>query len=100
MIAINGPRVFCVEDTRPSRADVNDTIIFIVPNLSGSSAVEFCVVKREKSNPSSSGVGQRPVNPDEILGGVWRDGKPTATQNWSRDASTRVRAHVDERDSI
>lgn len=29
------------------------------------------VVKREKSNPSSSGVGQRPVNPDEILGGVW-----------------------------
>lgn len=62
--------------------------------------LKVCVVKREKSNPSFSGVGQRPVNPDEILGGVWRDGKPTATQNWSRDASTRVRAHVDERDSI
>lgn len=71
MIAINGPRVFCVEDTRPSRADVNDTIIFIVPNLSGSSTVESWCSQERKSNPSSSGVGQRPVNPDEILGGVW-----------------------------
>lgn len=52
------------------RADVTDTIIFIVPNLSGFRS-KVNVVKNKKSNPCSFG-GATPVESEsEILGSLW-----------------------------